>query len=92
MSSNYLGGNCLVTNLHPAPELSSSVDEFEVEGIMQRGIAHSVTATIHNASADDYIGSVNIDMYEVKDGVLKGPAVAREAFISKKDRRFWWNK
>ena len=61
--------------LHPNPQLSLSPDELEVEGIKQSGISHTVYATIHNASANDYIGSVNIDMYEVKDGVLKGPAV-----------------
>ena len=60
---------------HPNPQLSLSPDELEVEGIKQSGISQTVYATIHNASANDYIGSVNINMYEVKDGVLKGPVV-----------------
>jgi len=67
--------------VHPQPQLSSSSDELKLEGIKQRGLALTACATIHNASTDDYVGSVLLDMYRLEDGVLHGPVVKTQTGI-----------
>jgi hypothetical protein len=58
------------TILHPNPLLWSSSDELQVEGLKQRGFFQSVSAVIHNASTDDYSGTVFFYVYPVDNGVL----------------------
>ncbi|MBO7581004.1 MAG: C10 family peptidase [Bacteroidaceae bacterium] len=56
--------------LHPHPQLSLIDSDIHVEGLKQWGIRQEVTASFHNASADDYMGSVNCGLYRIEDGVL----------------------
>ena len=59
--------------IHPHPELTSSAD-IRVEGLMQRGIADEVIATISN-SGESYIGAVTCYLCTLNDGVLAKPYV-----------------
>lgn len=57
--------------VHPAPLLSIPDGGYKFEGLHQRGLAESVTATVNNAGSDDFIGGVECYVYSLEDGVLQ---------------------
>jgi hypothetical protein len=62
-------GEVTDTIIHPQPQLAAA--DIKVDGLKQRGIAQTITATIQNTGTDDYIGSVECGIYYVENGELK---------------------
>ena len=60
--------------LHPRPELSATASDIKIDGLKQWGVKNTVTATIQNTGADDYVGTVDCGIYYVEDNELKGLA------------------
>lgn len=54
-------------SVHPLPQLSASDSQISIDGLMQHGFIHHVTAIIQNNSDDDYIGGVKSCIYSLDD-------------------------
>ena len=67
--------------LHPQPQLSLTTSGINVEGLMQPGLSHAMTASFQNSSSDDFIGQVFCSAYSVEDGVLTDLAFSDETGI-----------
>jgi hypothetical protein len=57
--------------LHPRPELSATASDIKIDGLKQWGIKNTVTVTIQNTGADDYVGTVRCGIYNVEGNELK---------------------
>ena len=64
------------TLIHPMPQLTTTSRNITIDGLMQRGFSHNVTATIQNNSNDDYIGTVYCTVY----GVMNNRLVTIDAY------------
>jgi len=64
-------GKLKETIYHPVQQLTASAENFEIEGLRQRGYQMTWPVTLINKNDEDYIGSVCCDVYEVKDNVLQ---------------------
>ena len=60
------------TLFHPLPQLTASSRFIKVDGLKQRGLLQTVSATIANNSDDDYIGPLLCSVYYVENGKLTG--------------------
>ena len=59
------------TIFHPQPQLTASVRTIKVSGLKQWGTLQTVNSTITNNSADDFIGTLELAAYYVKNDKLQ---------------------
>ena len=64
-------GEVASVTVHPQPQLTAPASDIKIEGLKQRGISQTITATIQNTGTEDFVGSVDCGIYYVEDGELK---------------------
>ena len=64
-------GEVASVTVHPQPQLTASASDIKIEGLKQRGISQTITATIQNTGTEDFVGVVECGVYDVEDGELK---------------------
>ena len=64
-------GEVASVTVHPQPQLTAPASDIKIEGLKQRGIIQTITATIQNTGTEDFVGGVDCGIYYVEDGELK---------------------
>jgi hypothetical protein len=64
-------GEVASVTVHPQPQLTASGSDIKIDGLKQRGIIQTITATIQNTGTEDFMGGVDCCVYYVEDGELK---------------------
>lgn len=64
-------GEVASVTVHPQPQLAVSGSDIKIDGLKQRGISQTITATIQNTGTEDFMGGVDCCVYYVEDGELK---------------------
>ena len=65
-------GEVASVTVHPQPQLAVSGSGIKIDGLKQRGISQTITATIQNTGTEDFVGGIECGVYYVEDGELKG--------------------
>ena len=65
-------GEVADVTVHPKPQLAASGSDIKIDGLKQRGINQTITATIRNTGTEDFVGGIECGVYYVEDGELKG--------------------
>ena len=64
-------GEVASVTVHPQPQLTAPASDIKIEGLKQRGIIQTITATIQNTGTEDFVGGIECGIYYVEDGELK---------------------